>query len=75
MKQVLSSQASHELRHNDITALLGDVPDIKVPCPYFLDCKVRDLSKKDCSKAITSCQTYKFYEKYKDFENGKYLGV
>ena len=82
MKTVLSSQGSHELKHNHI----GSLTDI---CLYFNNCyqDKREICQEDYERCIvyqrfrvldrnkTKTGLERFRERYKDFDYGKQLGI
>ena len=46
-------------------------------CPHYNYCRIKDFGRINCltKDTIETCQTYKFYKKYKDFDYGRQLGI
>jgi len=87
MKQVLSSQSSHELRNNHLDSFIES-------CPYIVNClqnvnpRILDLRCKEDYDRCTIYQRFKVLERnpvltglqrfqlrYKDFDYGRQLGI
>ena len=79
MKIIYSSMASHKLSRNIKLENIVE-PTIKL-CKFIGDCNVRRYLRNqnkptECyDEKVINCQTYKFREKYKEFDNGRYLGI
>lgn len=54
-----------------------DNPKPIFECKYFDNCDIRKFGRINCltKDTIKTCRTYKFYEKYKDFDYGRQLGI
>lgn len=76
-KTIIGSTGSKELAHNQLEALGDDIPEVKYDCKYFQSCKVKDFGRINCltPSTIHSCSSYKFRERYKEFNGGDYLGI
>ena len=77
MKKILGATASKELRHNDLEALENNVPDVKFECEHYQHCRVKDFGRINCltRNSVETCASWQFYNKYKDFDMGRYLGI